>query len=269
MLGRWGLAQHQVSGRSADRKRSRRRSSIVQREQAARCSPPGGYPRVPGTRSAKGTLEAIRMRRTVRSIFIFASVLAACAMAKGALADPIPRRAGYGQDHARPARSPTSALPIATCRSKLSQNRTPSPKLFGATGGPTARAQPRYIRYSLRICLIRAIASSTACSGLMPSAATRWTASGQGSRLSDHGSAWRAASRLRQPHSRRSAAGSEAAWPSACGAGRSGPARTAPRAASASAAACARRRSRGSARASPRRPGSARTPSRPRRARRP
>ena len=30
--------------------------------------------------------------------------------------------------------------------------------------------------YSLRICLIRAIASSTACAGLMPSATTLWTA---------------------------------------------------------------------------------------------
>ena len=33
--------------------------------------------------------------------------------------------------------------------------------------------------YSLRICLMRTIASSTACSGLMPSAATRWTAFAQ------------------------------------------------------------------------------------------
>ena len=32
------------------------------------------------------------------------------------------------------------------------------------------------VRHSARICLIRAIASSTACSGLMPSAATRWIA---------------------------------------------------------------------------------------------
>jgi hypothetical protein len=42
---------------------------------------------------------------------------------------------------------------------------------------PTRRTGPgNHRRYSLRICLIRAIASSTACSGLMPSAATRWTA---------------------------------------------------------------------------------------------
>ena len=36
--------------------------------------------------------------------------------------------------------------------------------------------EPLHGRHSARICLIRAIASSTACSGLMPSAATRWTA---------------------------------------------------------------------------------------------
>ena len=35
------------------------------------------------------------------------------------------------------------------------------------------------VAHSLRICLIRAIASSTACSGLMPSVATRWTAFAQ------------------------------------------------------------------------------------------
>ena len=35
------------------------------------------------------------------------------------------------------------------------------------------------VPYSLRICLIRAIASSTACSGLMPSVTTRWTAFSQ------------------------------------------------------------------------------------------
>jgi uncharacterized protein YecT (DUF1311 family) len=34
-------------------------------------------------------LEAIKMGKTVRSIFIFASVLTACAMTKSALADPI------------------------------------------------------------------------------------------------------------------------------------------------------------------------------------
>jgi hypothetical protein len=33
--------------------------------------------------------------------------------------------------------------------------------------------------YSLRICLMRAIASSTACSGLMPSVTMRWTAFAQ------------------------------------------------------------------------------------------
>ena len=53
------------------------------------------------------------------------------------------------------------------------------------------------------------------------------------------------------------------------GAGRSGRARTAARAAPASAAGCGRRRSRASAPASPRRPGSARTPSRSPRCRRP
>jgi hypothetical protein len=34
-------------------------------------------------------------------------------------------------------------------------------------------------RHSLRICLIRAIASSTACSGLMPSVTMRWIAFAQ------------------------------------------------------------------------------------------
>ena len=45
--------------------------------------------------------------------------------------------------------------------------------------GPPGEAEPgdrRRVGYSLRICLIRAIASSTACSGLMPSVATRWIA---------------------------------------------------------------------------------------------
>ena len=40
----------------------------------------------------------------------------------------------------------------------------------------SAVSPPRHGTYSLRICLIRAIASSTACSGLTPSAATRWIA---------------------------------------------------------------------------------------------
>ena len=35
------------------------------------------------------------------------------------------------------------------------------------------------IAHSARICLMRAIASSTACSGLMPSATTRWIALAQ------------------------------------------------------------------------------------------
>ena len=44
---------------------------------------------------------------------------------------------------------------------------------------PTRETSGLMLGYSLRICLMRAIASSTACSGLMPSAATRWTASAQ------------------------------------------------------------------------------------------
>src|SRR5262245_56573862 len=39
--------------------------------------------------------------------------------------------------------------------------------------------EPLHGAHSARICLIRAMASSTACSGLTPSAATRWTALAQ------------------------------------------------------------------------------------------
>ena len=41
------------------------------------------------------------------------------------------------------------------------------------------REEPLHRAHSARICLMRAIASSTACSGLMPSAATRWIAFAQ------------------------------------------------------------------------------------------
>jgi hypothetical protein len=37
-------------------------------------------------------------------------------------------------------------------------------------------ARDRWLGYSLKICLTRAIASSTACSGVMPSVTTRWIA---------------------------------------------------------------------------------------------
>ena len=65
--------------------------------------------------------------------------------------------------------------------------------------------------------MIRAIASSTACSGLMPSAATRWTASPSVFLYRS----WHAASRPRQPQVVGAAARVGAASPSACGAGRS------------------------------------------------
>jgi hypothetical protein len=39
--------------------------------------------------------------------------------------------------------------------------------------------KPRHGLHSARICLIRAIASSTACSGVIPSVTTRWTAFSQ------------------------------------------------------------------------------------------
>ena len=69
--------------------------------------------------------------------------------------------------------------------------------MFAAPAAMTARSQeltwilplrplpgspevwPRSVRYSLRICLMRAIAWSTACSGLMPSATMRWIAFAQ------------------------------------------------------------------------------------------
>ena len=86
---------------------------------------------------------------------------------------------------------------------------------------------------------MRAIASSTACSGLMPSATTRWTALPQTFSLPYP---------IRPPfvvphvHHRAGAAGSGSAWPRACGADRSGRARTAARPACASAADSGRRR---------------------------
>jgi hypothetical protein len=89
------------------------------------------------------------------------------------------------QRGAQPRKTPMAS--VRTAR-RSSQDRTS----VLALSSPRARPISTMVvglRYSLRICLIRAIASSTACSGLMPSATTRWTASGQGSPpTSDHGS---------------------------------------------------------------------------------
>src|SRR5262247_3038338 len=46
-------------------------------------------------------------------------------------------------------------------------------------GGEKSRDEPTHSRHSARISLIRAIASSTACSGLMLSVTTRWIAFAQ------------------------------------------------------------------------------------------
>ena len=58
---------------------------------------------------------------------------------------------------------------------RTSQDRNPVLPLSLPNDG----SDPMCLSYSLRICLIRAIASSTACSGLMPSVTMRWIAFSQ------------------------------------------------------------------------------------------
>ncbi len=127
-----------------------------------------------------------------------------------------------GRRGAEPAPRPVDQHDPAPARSARHLGR-------GAAFGPPGEAEPgdrRRVGYSLRICLIRAIASSTACSGLMPSVATRWTPSARRAPVRPHRAARSpkascssrgARPRVRQLHGR-----------APCGAGRSGPARTAP-----------------------------------------
>jgi hypothetical protein len=79
------------------------------------------------------------------------------------------------------------------------------------------RARRRRPSYSRRICLMRTIAPSTACSGLMPSVTTRWTAVGPDVTLDPP--AYVVDCRT-PPNTGRCADGSGTASPRPCGAGR-------------------------------------------------
>ena len=97
--------------------------------------------------------------------------------------------------HALPARAPARLAHAFSSRLKTASVAAlshPITSVAGRLGGQKARKswaspqiakwvgdEPLRCRHSARICLIRAIASSTACSGLMPSAATRWIAFAQ------------------------------------------------------------------------------------------
>ena len=86
-------------------------------------------------------------------------------------------------DHRQPSNppsTPTPARPPPVCFPAGSRRRR-GPRCM-PTSPPAGIRNPSAglnKAYSLRICLMRAIASSTACSGLMPSAATRWIAFAQ------------------------------------------------------------------------------------------
>jgi hypothetical protein len=71
-----------------------------------------------------------------------------------------------------------AALTAGLCQTAAVLCTRVGPRLIARTepGALTSGPAAYIVAYSLRICLMRAIASSTACSGLMPSTAMRWTA---------------------------------------------------------------------------------------------